>query len=64
VLPEVGVPAAELDWAARAYAWVDWRFEQVRAWFERQTGIVRSAVLLGPIAAAAILVWLLIDSFA
>ena len=40
LLPEVGIPAllialrllaVEADWAARAYAWTDWRFAQMRA---------------------------------
>src|SRR5690349_8151145 len=42
VLPELGVPllllalrmlAVEFDWAAHGYAWVIWRWGQVRAWF-------------------------------
>ena len=69
VLPEIGVPAllvalrllaAEADWAARAYAWIDWRFNQSRDWFHRQPIPVRSAVLVALLAAAAALVWFLV----
>ena len=69
VLPELGVPAllialrllaVEVDWAAKAYAWVDWRFTQVRDWFHRQSLPVRAVVLVGVLAGAVALVWLLI----
>ena len=72
VLPELGVPAllvafrllaVELDWAARAYAWVDWRFTQSRDWFHRQSQVVRAVVLVGLLAVAVALVWLLIHEF-
>src|SRR5687767_4974724 len=42
VLPELGIPlllialrllAVEFDWAARAYAWVVWRWDQAKTWF-------------------------------
>jgi hypothetical protein len=70
VLPELGVPAllvalrllaVEADWAAKAYAWIDWRFSQSREWFRRQSRPIRAAVLAGLIVAAVALVWLLID---
>ena len=69
VLPEAGVPAAllalrllavEVDWAAKAYAWVDWRFAQALGWFRRQSGLVRAGVILALLALAAALVWLLL----
>ena len=69
VLPELGVPvllaalrvlAVEADWAATAYAWVDWRFTQARAWFHRQSRAVRVAVILGLFVVAVALVWLVI----
>ena len=70
VLPELGVPAllvalrllaVEADWAARSYAWIDWRFSQSREWFHRQSKPIRAAVLVGLILVAVALVWLLID---
>src|SRR3712207_2367702 len=73
VLPELGVPAllvalrlpaVEADWAARAYAWIDWRFSQSREWFHRQSRPVRGVVVLGLVALAVALVWLLIHEFA
>ena len=54
LLPEFGIPAllvalrllaVEADWAARAYAWTDWRFAQLRDWFHRQSRITRAAIL-------------------
>lgn len=72
LLPEIGVPAllvalrllaVEADWAARAYAWIDWRFNQARDWFHRQAGPVRGAVLVALLAVAAALVWLLVHEF-
>lgn len=69
VLPELGVPAAlvalrllavEVDWAAKAYAWIDWRFSQARRWYRRQPRAVRTGVVLALLALAAALVWLLL----
>ena len=69
VLPEAGVPAAlfalrllavEVDWAAKAYAWVDWRFTQALRWFRRQSRLVRAGVILALLALAVALVWLLL----
>lgn len=69
VLPEVGVPvllaglrllAVEVDWAARAYSWIDWQFVQVRAWFHRQSRPTRALVVVGLLLLAVALVWLLI----
>ena len=54
LLPEVGIPAllvafrllaVETRWAARAYAWTDWRFGQIRHWFHRQTSVVRGVIV-------------------
>lgn len=73
VLPELGVPAllvalrllaVEADWAARAYAWVDWRFDQARDWFRHQSRPVRGLVVLVLVAIAAGLVFLLLDELA
>ncbi|EUA06411.1 hypothetical protein I546_5421 [Mycobacterium kansasii 732] len=70
LLPELGIPAllvafrllaVEADWAARAYAWTDWRFTQARAWLHRQSGFVQAAVIGGLLLAAAALVWLVVD---
>ncbi|ETW26114.1 hypothetical protein [Mycobacterium gastri] len=67
LLPELGIPAVlvafrllavEADWAARAYAWTDWRFTQARAWLHRQSGFVKAAVIGGLLLVAAALVWL------
>ncbi|WP_186245794.1 hypothetical protein [Mycobacterium simulans] len=69
LLPEAGIPAllvsfrllaVEIDWAARAYAWTDWRFTQMRDWFHRQSGLVRAAILTGLLLVAAALVWWLV----
>ena len=73
VLPELGIPAllvglrllaVEADWAARAYAWVDWRFTQARDWLDRQSRAVRALVVVGLLAAAIALVWLLVHGLA
>jgi len=70
VLPEAGVPAllvalrllaVEADWAARAYAWIDWRFSQARNWFHRQSRPTRAAVIAALLAVAVVLVWVLAD---
>lgn len=72
LLPEVGVPvllvafrllAVEADWAARAYAWTDWRFTQLRDWFHGRSGPVRVAILTGLLVVAAALVWLIVVEF-
>jgi hypothetical protein len=69
LLPEFGIPAllvafrllaVEADWAARAYAWTDWRFTQLRDWFHRQSPLARGAIVVGLLLAAAAIVWLLI----
>lgn len=73
LLPEVGIPAmlvglrllaVEVDWAASAFAWIDWRYVQVRQWFHRQALPVRAAVILVLLAIAVALVWLLVHEFA
>lgn len=69
ILPEAGIPAllvglrilaVEAQWAATAYAWIEWRFGQAHAWFHRQSLSVRAAVVAGLLAVAAILIWLLV----
>jgi hypothetical protein len=69
LLPELGMPAllialrllaVEADWAARAYAWTDWRFTQMRDWFHRQSRLVRWAIVAGLLLVAAAIVWFLI----
>jgi hypothetical protein len=71
-LPEVGIPAllialrllaVEADWAARAYAWTDWRFAQMQNWFHRQSRLVRVAVIVALLAVAALLVWWIVVEF-
>ena len=71
VLPEVGVPAllvglrllaVEADWAAHAYAWIDWRFRQAHHWFRRQSTAVGVVVFVVLLALAVLLVWLLIHA--
>jgi hypothetical protein len=65
LLPEFGIPAllvafrllaVEANWAARAYAWTDWRFSQMRHWFRRQSRLVRAAILSGLLLAAVAIV--------
>jgi hypothetical protein len=69
LLPELGIPvlliafrllAVEADWAARAYAWTDWRFSQMRDWFHRQSRLVRWTIVFGLLLVGAAIVWLLI----
>lgn len=69
LLPEVGVPvllvafrlmAVEADWAARAYAWTDWRFRQLLDWFHRQSRATRWAIMAVLLLVAVALVWVLI----
>lgn len=55
--------ATPADWAARAYAWTDWRFTQLRDWFDRQSRFARVAILIGLLLVAAALVWLIVDEF-
>jgi hypothetical protein len=72
LLPELGIPAllaafrllaVEADWAARGYAWTDWRFTQLRDWFHRQSRLSRVAILIGLLVVAVALVWLIVDEF-
>ena len=72
LLPEVGIPAllvglrllaVEADWAAKAFAWIDWRFAQARDWFHRQAAPTRAAVIVGLLVVAVALVWLLVHEF-
>lgn len=69
VLPELGIPlallalrllAVEAMWAARMYAWVDWRFVTARAWVSRQTLAVRVLIILLLVLVALALIWLLL----
>lgn len=71
-LPEAGIPAlllafrllaVEADWAARGYAYVDWRFIQMRHWFRRQSRFTRTAILTGLLLAAAAVVWWIVGEF-
>lgn len=73
VLPEAGVPAllvalrllaVEADWAASAFAWIDWRFAQARGWYHRQSRSTRAAVIAALTVVAVALVWLLLHEFA
>lgn len=72
LLPEAGIPAlliafrllaVEVDWAARAYAWTDWRFTQLRDWFHRQSGFGRAVILTGLLLVAVALVWLIVWAY-
>ena len=69
LLPELGVPAllfalrllaVELLWAARAYAWITWRWAQLLAWFRSRSAPVRGAILVALVVVAVLLVWLLV----
>jgi hypothetical protein len=72
LLPEAGIPAllvafrllaVEADWAARAYAWTDWRFAQLHGWFQRQSRSARTAIVVGLLLVAVALVWLIVVEF-
>lgn len=72
LLPELGIPALliafrllaiEADWAARAYAWTDWRFTQFHDWFRRQSVPIRVLILTGLLLVAVALVWLIVVEF-
>lgn len=72
LLPELGVPAllvalrllaVEAGWAARAYAWTDWRFAQALDWFHRQSPAARAAIVAVLLLAAVALVWWIIIEF-
>ena len=61
VLPEVGLPALlwslsllalEFDWAANAYAWVTWRWQQFHAWFGRRNAATKTLVVAATLAVA------------
>jgi hypothetical protein len=71
-LPEFGIPAllvalrllaVEANWAARAYAWTDWRFSQVGRWFHGQSRLVRVVIVIGLLVLAGALVWLIVVEF-
>ncbi len=72
LLPELGIPAllvsfrllaVEAEWAARAYAWTDWRFTQLRDWFHRKSQLARVAILTALLVVAVALVWLIVAEF-
>ncbi len=72
LLPEFGIPALpvalrllaiEADWAARAYAWTDWRFAQMHHWFARQSRLVRAVIVAGLILVAVAIVVVFIYEF-
>jgi xanthine/uracil permease len=69
VFPEAGVPvlliglrllAVEVDWAARAYVWTDWRFCQARDWLYRQPRWVHVALGISFLVLGAAIVWWII----
>ncbi|MDT5115071.1 MAG: hypothetical protein QOE30_810 [Mycobacterium sp.] len=72
LLPEFGIPALlvafrllaiEADWAARAYAWTDWRFAQMHHWFARQSRLVRTIIVAGLILVAVAIVVVFVYEF-
>ncbi|MEE6138198.1 hypothetical protein SKC41_17935 [Mycobacterium sp. 050128] len=72
LLPEVGIPAllvafrllaVEALWAARAYAWTDWRFSQLQHWFHRQSRGVRAAIVASLILLAVAIVVVFVYEF-
>lgn len=72
LLPEIGIPAlllafrllaVEALWAARAYAWTDWRFSQLEHWFHRQSRGVRAVIVVGLIVLAVAIVVVLVYEF-
>jgi hypothetical protein len=65
LLPELGIPAllvafrllaVEADWAARGYAWTDWRFAQMHHWFQRQSRLVRAVIVASLILVAVAII--------
>ncbi len=69
VFPEAGVPvlliglrllAVEVNWAARAYVWTDWRFCQARDWLYRQPRSVHVAMGISFLVLGAAIVWWII----
>lgn len=72
LLPEVGIPgllvafrllAVEALWAARAYAWTDWRFSQLQHWFHRQSRGVRAVIVVSLILLAVAIVVVFVYEF-
>lgn len=72
LLPEVGIPAllvafrllaVEASWAARAYAWTDWRFSQIQHWFHRQSPVVRASIVVSLILLAVAIVVVFVYEF-
>ena len=72
LLPEAGIPAllvafrllaVEADWAARAYAWTDWRFAQLHSWFQSQSRSARTAIVVGLLLVAVAIVVVFVYEF-
>lgn len=72
LLPEFGIPAlliafrllaVEALWAARAYAWTDWRFAQMQHWFHRQSRVVRAIIVTVLILLAVAIVVVFVYEF-
>jgi hypothetical protein len=72
LLPEFGIPAlliafrllaVEALWAARAYAWTDWRFSQMQHWFHRQSRAVRVTLIVAMIVLAVAIVVVFVYEF-
>jgi hypothetical protein len=72
LLPEFGIPALlvafrllaiEADWAARAYAWTDWRANQWCIWAKRQSRLVRTIIVAGLILVAVAIVVVFVYEF-
>jgi hypothetical protein len=72
LLPEIGIPAlliafrllaVEALWAARAYAWTDWRFSQMQHWFHRQSRAVRTTLIVAMIVLAVAIVVVFVYEF-
>ncbi len=68
-LPEFGVPtmllalrllSIEFEWAARGYAWIAWRWEQLHRWLRRRSPATRATISLLLLALLALIVWLLV----
>lgn len=68
-LPELGLPlliaglgllALEFEWAARTQATVEWRALVFRRWWGRLPAAVKVVLVLGAVAAVAVLVWVII----
>jgi hypothetical protein len=70
VAPELGLPlvlvalrmlALEFDWAAKAYARIEWRWRRFRTWWRGRSRALRAAVILGAIAVVIAIVSVLVS---